>query len=52
MLPFAVNQRVQIFEIYVQDWLVAYDPGSPGYAQYHAEYQKVLEEAAKSLGGN
>lgn len=52
MLPFAVNQRVQIFEIYVQDWLVAYDPGSPGYAQYHGEYQKVLEDAAKTLGGN
>jgi len=52
MLPFAVSQRVQIFEIYVQDWLVAYDPGSPGYAQYHAEYQKALEDAAKELGGN
>ena len=50
MLPFAVSQRVQIFEIYVQDWLVAYDPGSPGYAQYHAEYQKALEDAAKALG--
>jgi hypothetical protein len=52
MLPFAVNQRVQIFEIYVQDWLLAYDPGSPGYAEYHVEYQKVLEDAAKVLGGN
>jgi hypothetical protein len=52
MLPFAVSQRVQIFEIYVQDWLVAYDPGSPGYAQYHAEYQKALEDTAKALGGN
>jgi hypothetical protein len=51
MLPFAVNQRVQIFEIYIQDWLVAYDPGSPGYSQYHAEYQKALEDAAKSLAG-
>ncbi len=50
MLPFAVSQRVQIFEIYVQDWLVAYDPASPGYAQYHTEYQKALEDAAKALG--
>ena len=50
MLPFAVSQRVQIFEIYVQDWLVAYDPASPGYAQYHAEYRKALEDAAKALG--
>jgi hypothetical protein len=52
MLPFAVSQRVQIFEIYVQDWLVAYDPAAPGYAQYHGEYRKALEDAAKALAGN
>ena len=52
MLPFAVNQRVQIFEIYLQDWLVAYDQYEPGYPQHHEEYRRVLEEAAKTLGGN
>ncbi len=52
MLPFAVNQRVQIFEIYLQDWLVAYDPYTPGYPQHHEEYRRVLEDAAKVLGGN
>jgi len=52
MLPFAVNQRVQIFEIYLQDWLIAYDPTSIDYPRYHQEYQRVLEDAAKALGGN
>ena len=52
MLPFAVNQRVQIFEIYLQDWLVAYDQYTPGYPAHHEEYQRVLEDAAKVLGGN
>jgi len=29
LLPFALRLRTQIFEIYVQDWLVAYDPSNP-----------------------
>lgn len=52
MLPFAVAQKVQIFELYPQDWLVAYDQFTPGYPRYHQEYQRVLEDAAKVLGGN
>ena len=52
ILPFALSQRVQIFELYPQDWLVAYDPSAPGYPQHHQEYQRVLEEAAKVLGGS
>lgn len=52
MLPFAVGQRVQVFELYPRDWLVAYDPHSPDYPKYHQEYQRVLENAAKVLGGN
>ena len=52
LLPFAVSQRVQVFELYLQDWLVAYDPYAPGYPQHHQEYQRVLEDAAKALGGN
>lgn len=52
MLPFALGQRVQIFELYPQDWLVAYDPYTPGYPKYHQEYQRVLEDAARALGGN
>jgi len=52
MLPFAVAQKVQVFELYPQDWLVAYDPFTPGYPAHHQEYQKVIEDAARVLGGN
>ena len=52
MLPFAVEQKVQVFELYPQDWLVAYDPFTPGYPRHHEEYQKVIEDAARVLGGN
>ncbi|HTS35852.1 MAG TPA: hypothetical protein VMH04_09285 [Candidatus Solibacter sp.] len=52
MLPFAVEQKVQIFELYPQDWLVAYDQYNPAYPRHHEEYQKVIEDAAKILGGN
>jgi hypothetical protein len=52
MLPFALGFHVQIFEIYVEDWLVAYDPSNPNFAQHHEEYQKVYEAAAAILGGS
>jgi len=51
-LPFALSQHVQIFEIYVPDFMVAYDPSDPEYARHHEEYQKVFESAARVLGGN
>lgn len=52
LLPFALKMGTQIFEIYPEDWFVAYDPSSPEYAQYHQEYQRAYEAAAKVLGGN
>lgn len=52
ILPFALNFHVQIFELYAQDWLVAYDPSDPNYARHHEEYQKAYESAAKTLGGS
>jgi hypothetical protein len=51
LLPFALQLHTQIFEIYAQDWLIAYDPEDPNYAKYHGEYQKALEAAAKVVGG-
>lgn len=50
ILPFALRLRAQIFEIYVQDWLVAYDPSNPDYDRYHKEYQQAFEAAAKVVG--
>ena len=52
ILPFALSQHVQIFELYVEDWLVAYDPSDPKYARHHDDYQKVYESAARALGGS
>jgi hypothetical protein len=52
MLPFALSQHVQIFELYVDDLLVAYDPSDPNYARHHDEYQRVYESAASVLGGS
>jgi hypothetical protein len=51
LLPFALKLRTQIFEIYIQDWLIAYDPGNPDYDRHHKEYQQALEAAAKVVGG-
>ena len=52
LLPFALRMHTQILEIYPEDWYIAYDPQSPDYAQYHEEYQRAYESAAKVLGGN
>jgi len=51
LLPFAQKLRVQIFEIYVQDWMVAYDPGNPDYERHHKEYQQAFEAEARVVGG-
>jgi hypothetical protein len=51
LLPFALKLGTQIFEIYPEDWFVAYDPSSPEYGQYHEEYQRAYEAAAKVVGG-
>ena len=52
LLPFALRMRTQIIEIYPEDWYVGYDPSSPDYAQYHEEYQRAYEAAAKVVGGS
>jgi hypothetical protein len=52
ILPFALSQHVQVFELYVEDFLVAYDPSDPKYARHHAEYQKVYDAASQVLGGS
>lgn len=52
MLPFALKLHAQIFEIYVQDWLIAYDPSDPNYDRHHKEYQQAFEAAAKVVGAH
>jgi hypothetical protein len=50
LLETALAVHTQIFEIYAQDWLLAFDPDVPGYAQYHAAYAQGLAKAAAIVG--
>ncbi|MGO9230280.1 MAG: hypothetical protein ACLQKA_13880 [Bryobacteraceae bacterium] len=50
LLPFALGLHAQIFEVYIQDLQVAYDPTSPDFAQYSQAYQSVFEQTASKLG--
>ena len=48
LIPFGLSHHVSVLEIYFQDWLLAFDPAYPGYAQYGAAYAQVLTQAAHS----
>ena len=50
LLPFALGLKAQIFEVYIQDLQVAYDPTSPDYARYSQAYQSVFQQTASKLG--
>jgi hypothetical protein len=50
LLPFGLSQHAQIFELYLDDWLTAFDPNYPGYALYHAEYATILNQVANVVG--
>jgi len=50
LLPYAIHNHAQIFELYPQEWLTADDPHFPTYAQYHRAWQKTLSQAADILG--
>jgi hypothetical protein len=50
LLPFALSLHTQVFEVYVQDLQVAYDPTSQYYGQYSKAYQQVYDQVAQSVG--
>lgn len=50
LLPFAVQRQARNFEIYWADWLIAFDPNYPQYAQYHTAYLQALMTAANAPG--
>jgi hypothetical protein len=50
LLPFALSLDVQIFEVYIQDLQVAYDPTSPNFAQYRQAYSQVFQQTASKIG--
>jgi hypothetical protein len=49
-LPFALSLGATVFEIFVQDWQVAYDPTSPNYSAYGATYRALFSQIEQSLG--
>ncbi|HEV2177977.1 MAG TPA: hypothetical protein VGW33_12385 [Terriglobia bacterium] len=51
ILPLGLKIHAQIFEIYTQDFLAAYDPAFPDYDRHHAAYQQALEQTAAVVGG-
>ncbi len=47
LLPFAVSHHATVFEIYTDDWLLAFDPNYPGYKTYGAAYATAFKAAAQ-----
>ncbi len=50
LLQAGLTVHAQIFELYAQDWLIAFDPQYPDYAQYHAGYAQAIDSAAAVVG--
>jgi hypothetical protein len=50
LLPFALSLHTQIFEVYIQDLQVAYDPTSKYYSQYGDAYRKAFDQVAQTVG--
>ena len=51
LLPYALYNHAQIFELYYQEWLTADDPVWPTYHAHHVAWSKALASAARALGG-
>ncbi|HXN71575.1 MAG TPA: hypothetical protein VN861_03365 [Candidatus Acidoferrales bacterium] len=43
LVPFAVKNGCDVLELYCSDWMIAYDPANPLYAEYGKQYATVLE---------
>jgi hypothetical protein len=50
LLLAALAKHTQIFELYAQDWLLAFDPAYQGYAKYHVATARALAAAATVVG--
>lgn len=50
LIPFGLRLHTQIFELYFDDWLTAYEPSYPNYAMYHVAYANALSSASSVLG--
>ncbi len=52
LLPYAIYNHAQIFELYPQDWLTADDPGYVSYPAHHGAWSKAFASAAATLGAS
>ncbi|HEX3671304.1 MAG TPA: hypothetical protein VHT92_06315 [Candidatus Cybelea sp.] len=52
LLPYAMYNHAQVFEIYPQDWLTADDPYYDTYAAHHVAWKTAFTKAAAILGGS
>jgi hypothetical protein len=50
LLPYAIYNGAQIFELYPQEWLAADDPSWPTYKAHHKAWTRALAAAAAALG--
>jgi hypothetical protein len=51
LLQYALANKIQIFELYAQEWLQANSPTSPGFvAANQAKYRAALQAASQVLG--
>jgi hypothetical protein len=50
LLTTALAVHAQIFELYADDCLIAFDPDWSGYAAYHAAYAAAIQSTAVAVG--
>ena len=50
LLTTALAVRTQIFELYADDCLIAFDPGWSDYATYHSAYAAAIQSTAAIVG--
>jgi hypothetical protein len=50
LLTTALTVKAQIFELYADDCLIAFDPEWPGYAAYHSVYAGAILSTAAAVG--
>jgi hypothetical protein len=50
LLTTALTVKAQIFELYADDCLIAFDPDWPGYAAYHSAYAGAILSTAAAVG--
>jgi hypothetical protein len=50
LLTTALAVKTQIFELYADDCLIAFDPDWPNYADYHTAYATAILSTAAAVG--